>query len=683
MATLLQPLIHHETVVLRAPTQAWSARDGSIGSAPVHGVYFSDLRIVSAAQTLIGGETGENIQAVPHGASSVTFVAVERHLDDPLPDPRVRSLLTRTARIDGITETVTVASALADPIGTSIVATLTPDLAHLDAVKIGIADPDARPAATIDGQDVRWGNDSVSVTLSAPGADIRLTEDARIELSWLVEVPGRGSVSVEFELTASDSGAILAGVVADPSWSTPSVTSGDDRLGRWLDTALDDLLALRLTTATLPGEVFLAAGAPWFFTLFGRDSIWAARMLLPLGTDLAASTLRVLASMQGTESVDATAEQPGKIMHELRRDGLEMPSHGLSLPPLYYGTVDATPLWLCLLHDAWRWGMPDDEVRALLPQAVAALEWMRDFGDADGDGLLEYVDATGHGLANQGWKDSGDSVQWLDGSLGEGPIALCEVQAYAFEAATHGADLLDHFGVDGADAWRAWADRLRTRFHASFWIDSADGAYPAIALDAQKRAIDTVTSNLGHLLGTGLLDDRQSALVARRLVAPDMSTGFGLRTMSSASGGYWPLSYHGGSVWTHDTAIAITGLAKAGFGSEAAQLSVGLLAAASGFDYRMPELYSGDDAAIFGRPVPYPAACRPQAWSAAASVSVLASALGLDPNAQSGVLGVAPSTAGLGAISVRGLRFAGADVSIEIDAHGDVTGATGATFEVR
>ena len=683
MTTPLQPLIHQETLVLRAPTQAWSALDGSMGRAPIHGVYFSDVRLVSSSQALVGGKVGENIQTVPHDANSTTFIAVERHLDDRLPDPKVRSLLTRTARIDGITELLTVASALVDPIDTTIVVTLTPDLAELETVKAGTADADVVPAVTVQGPTARWGNESVAVVLTAPDADIRTTAEGRVELHWPVVVPARGSVAVGFDIHASDSRAIVAGVQAPTSWSAPNVTTGDDRLGRWIDTALGDLDALRLTTTALPGEVFLAAGAPWFFTLFGRDSIWAARMLLPLGTTLAASTLRVLASMQGTESVDETAEQPGKIMHELRRDGLEMPGEGLSLPPLYFGTVDATPLWVCLLHDAWRWGMPDDEVRALLPNAVAALEWMRDFGDADGDGLLEYVDATGHGLANQGWKDSGDSVQWLDGSLADGPIALCEVQAYAFEAAMHGADLLDHFTVDGASEWRAWADRLRTRFGESFWIESPDGAYPAIALDAEKRAVDTVTSNLGHLLGTGLLDDRQSALVARRLVAPDMASGFGLRTMSSKSGGYWPLSYHGGSVWTHDTAIAISGLARAGFGDEAAVLTRGLLAAASGFDYRMPELHSGDDAGQLGRPIPYPAACRPQAWSAAASVSVLASALGLDPDAQSGVLGVSPATSGLGAVSVSGLRFGGADVSIDIDASGDVTASTGATLEVR
>jgi glycogen debranching enzyme len=430
---------------------------------------------------------------------------------------------------------------------------------------------------------------------------------------------------VGFDLAAEASGAVVAGVTGPARWTDLDPAPADDRLRRWLDRALDDLEALRLTTTRSPGDVFLAAGAPWFFTLFGRDSLWAARFLLPVdgGLIVARGTLRALAGLQGTRSVSETAEQPGKIMHELRSRTLTIPGEGISLPPLYYGTVDATALWITLLDEAWRAGLPDDEVRDLLPHVEAALAWMRDFGDSDGDGLLEYVDETGHGLSNQGWKDSGDSVQWRDGTLATGPIALVEVQAYAYEAALAGASLLERFGEAGAaDEWRAWAARLRARFHASFWIQDPAGDYLAVALDADKRPVDTVTSNLGHVLGTGILTAEQAALIATRLVSPEMSSGFGLRTMSTDSAGYWPLSYHGGSVWTHDTAIAVSGLAREGLVDDAASLAEGLLAAAPWFDYRMPELHSGDDAREIPRPVPYPAACRPQAWSAAAAVAV-------------------------------------------------------------
>ena len=682
-STPRQPLIHNETLVLRAPTQAWSSADGSMGDSPIHGYYFSDTRLVASVAVRVGAEAGELIATVPHGADSITFVSLQRHLDDHMPDPRVRTLHTRTATITGVRDQIVVASDLRDAFETVVEVTLTPDLSNMDNIKSGLPALPTPVITLAGGQAAGWESDSLSVNLVAAAGTLSQLPTGELLLRWPVTVPARGEVRVGWTINAADTRAVVRGVEAAPSWSVPAVKAADDRLSRWVSTALGDLDALRLTTTAYPDEVFLAAGAPWFFTLFGRDSIWAARMMLPLGTELAGGTLRVLAALQGAKAVPDTAEQPGKIMHELRRDTLEIHGEGLHLPPLYYGTVDATPLWVCLLHDAWKWGLPDDEVRALLPNLSAALGWMRDFGDADGDGLLEYTDETGHGLSNQGWKDSGDSVQWRDGSLAEGPIALCEVQAYAFEAAMHGADLLDHFGQPGGADWRVWASALQKRFNEAFWVDSPQGAYPAIALDAAKRPVDTVTSNLGHLLGTGLLTAEQRALVASRLVSPEMSSGFGLRTLSTDSTGYWPLSYHGGSVWTHDTAIAITGLARDGFTAEANTLISGLLAAAAGFDYRLPELHSGDSATTLTRPIPYPAACRPQAWSAASAVAVLASALGLNADAPGGVLGVTPMRSSLTPLSVSGLSFAGAAFSLTVNDEGEITAASAAAIEVR
>jgi glycogen debranching enzyme len=486
-----------------------------------------------------------------------------------------------------------------------------------------------------------------------------------------VTVPARSASSVGCTLDARDASAAVGPAEPSAAWSDVRVRSGDSRLAAWVSAALRDLQSLRMVTPGRPDDVFLAAGAPWFFTLVGRDSIWAARMLLPVGTELAASTLRVLASLQGTREVAETAEQPGKIMHELRPRASTIPGEGVTLPPLYYGTVDATALWIALLHDAWRWGMPDAEVEALLPHLEAALAWMRDFGDSDGDGFLEYVDTTGQGLANQGWKDSGDSIQWRDGTLAEGPIALCEVQGYAYEAAVGGAELLEHFGRPGADAWRSWAAGLKERFAQEFWVDDPDGAYPAVALDVRKRRVDTVTSNIGHLLGTGILDADGARLVAARLTSSELDSGFGLRTMSSDSAGFWPLSYHGGSVWAHDTAIVVAGLRKEGFVDEAVRLADGLLRAADGFGYRVPELHAGDSAETSTAPVPYPAACRPQAWAATASVAVLSALLGLDADAQTGMLRVEPAE-GVGVVEVDGLRFAGRPVRVSVDAKGAV-----------
>ncbi len=659
---LRQPLLHGETIVLRAPTQAWSAADGSIGGEPIHGIYFSDVRIVSAQSVTIAGQPLEHIATVPRSADEVTFVALVRQLDDATPDPGVRAEHTRTATGTGIRERLEIISRLATPLDAEVRVAFTADITGMDTVKSGAP---ALGATVVDGT---WAGDDVTVTLAT---DATMTGDS---LTWSVTVPARGSVVVEWSYEATDARAVVAAAPGPAPWSTPEVTSGDDRLSRWTSRAIEDLDALRLVTTREPDLQFLAAGAPWFFTLFGRDSLWAARFMLPLGTGLAGDTLRILAGLQGTADVPDTAEEPGKIMHELRRAELVMPGEGIHLPPLYYGTVDATALWVCLLHDAWSWGLPDEDVAALIPHLTRALEWMRDFGDSDGDGLLEYADKSGRGLSNQGWKDSGDSVQWRDGTLATGPIALVEVQAYAYEAAMHGADLLDAFGGSGAE-WRAWAGRLREKFHESFWIDDADGAYLAIALDADKKPVDTVTSNLGHVLGTGILDERQAGIIARRLVDPTMSSGYGLRTMSTQSGGYWPLSYHGGSVWTHDTAIAIAGLARDGFRDEADELVRGLLAAASGFDYRMPELHSGDSADSVSAPIPYPAACRPQAWSAAAAVSVLSSVLGLRPDARAGELGISPSSVA-GALRVDGLVFAGERGQVVVSADGEVTGGT-------
>lgn len=665
-----QPLLHNETVVLRAPAQAWSAADGSLGAQPIHGLYVSDVRIVSAQSVTVAGEPLEHIATVPRGADSAVFVSVARQLDDSSPDPGVRAEHTRTATTTGIRERLELTSRLEHPLSAEIRVGFLADATPMDTVKSG-ARPVGGPVVTVDGDRADWSGEGVTAALRAPGAAVRPGE-----LLWAVTVPARGSVAVEWWYEAEDSRAVVRGVVGDLPWSVPTVTAGDDRMARWTARALADLDALRLVTLREPDLQFLAAGAPWFFTLFGRDSLWAARFMLPLGTRLAADTLRVLAGLQGQDDVAETAEEPGKIMHELRRGELVLPGEGIHLPPLYYGTVDATALWVCLLHDAWAWGMPEDEVRALLPHLVRALEWMRDFGDSDGDGLLEYADKSGRGLSNQGWKDSGDSVQWRDGTLATGPIALVEVQAYAYEAAMHGADLLDALPGSGSGAeWRAWAARLREKFHDSFWIEDADGAYLAIALDASKRPVDTVTSNLGHVLGTGILDERQAGIIARRLVDPALNSGYGLRTMSTDSAGYWPLSYHGGSVWTHDTAIAIAGLAREGYRDEADELVRGLLAAASGFDYRMPELHSGDAAATLAAPVPYPAACRPQAWSAAAAVSVLSSVLGLRPDARAGELGVAPSPVA-GALRIDGIVFGGAPGSISTNAEGEITAST-------
>jgi glycogen debranching enzyme len=511
---------------------------------------------------------------------------------------------------------MTLASVAPDDVDAVVTVRIVPDFRPLQEVKAGIGT--ARPwQARIDAESATVATDGAELVLMATGGAWRQDGDA-LEATWSVRIAPGGAASLALSASLRDAGLV---VQAAPSVSWPAPEDDvDPRLSAWLRTALGDLRALRLALPDHPDDAFLAAGAPWFLTLFGRDSLWAARLMLPVDAGLAASTLRVLARLQGVKDDPATEEEPGKIAHELRAGELSLPGEGIVLPPLYYGTVDATALWISLLVETAEAGMPDADVRALLPNLRAALDWIV---RSAGDGFLSYIDRSGRGLANQGWKDSGDSIQWRDGTLAAGPIALCEVQGYAYEAAIGAADLLDRLGERGGDDLRAWAAGLRARFAERFWVDTPEGRYPAIALDRDGRAVDTLTSNIGHLLGTGILSPAEEREVARLLVGASMSSGFGIRTLSTDAAGYWPLGYHRGSVWAHDSAIIARGMLRAGLRAEAAEVVDGLLRAATAFGYRMPELHSGDSLAERAVPAPYPAACRPQAWSAAAAVTCL------------------------------------------------------------
>jgi glycogen debranching enzyme len=684
----LQPLLHDLLVAVHAPTQAWSGRDGQVGLTDgrgAQGVYHGDVRVLAGARLTVAGAEPEAIGSGADGPGRARTVLLARAVDGPGADPTARLERLRAVEPGTVTETLTLSCSTADPVAARLEVVLRPDGTPMDRIKSG-APVGPAPVPVADGDAVRWDADAeVVVRLDAPGADVVLAADGAVRLTWDVTATTGEPRAVSWTLAITDAGGVVtAPRRGAPEWEPLRVEAADRRLPALLDQALADLGTLRLSARFAPDDVFLAAGAPWFFTLFGRDSIWAARMLLPLGTELAAGTLRTLATLQGERTDPATAEQPGKILHEVRRSELSMPGEGTVLPPVYYGTVDATPLWVCLLHDAWRWGMPAAEVEALLPALERALAWMADHGDSDGDGFLEYADESGTGLANQGWKDSGDSVQWRSGGLADGPIALAEVQGYAHEAAVGGAALLDAFGRPGGDRWRAWAAALADRFRASFWTSDDRGPYPGIALDARKQVVDTVTSNIGHLLGTGLLSADEEATVAARLSGPDMDSGYGLRTMSTGSAGYWPLRYHGGAVWPHDTAIVVQGLARAGHTREAAALAEGLLAAAQDFDDRLPELYGGDPRGSVPQVVPYPAACRPQAWSAAAAVSVLGAVLGLAPDVPAGRLDVAPpAPAPLGAVAVAGLRVAGRPLAVRVDPDGRAEVTTDAPLRIR
>jgi glycogen debranching enzyme len=622
-----QPLLHDLVTVCAAPTQVLSAPDGGIapvraGRATAHGLFHADLRVLSGCRLEVGGAEPAHLATDLTGAGEATFT----YLADTVAGSGVDRLLRldrfRSVTPGLLTETLRLTSELEQETSTEVRLELASDLTPMEAIKIGRHGAPVAFEAEPSGAGVTFGSAEVQARLDAPGASItRTAENTALVLSWSVTIPAGGVVELAWRVAVSDSGAVVVPAggtgldVASIAERLSTATGTDPRLAPWLRQSLQDLNGLRMATDADPDDAFFAAGSPWYFTLFGRDSLWTSRLLLPVDVAQAGGTLRTLGRLAGTAVDVATAAEPGKIMHELRRGTYAF--NEVSLPPLYYGTIDATPLWICLLHDAWRAGLADEEVTALLPVLEGALQWLVTSGDADGDGFLEYIDHSGHGLANQGWKDSGDSVRFADGRIAEGPVALCEVQGYAYEAAMGGAALLEAYGRDGADQYRAWAADLAAKFRAAFWCGEGADRFPALALDGSKQRVDSVTSNIGHLLGTGLLDAEEELLVARRVVAADLDSGLGLRTMSDADGGYSPLSYHCGTVWPHDTAIVIAGLDRSGHAELADGLAEGLLRASLAFDRRLPELWSGE-----GRPVPYPAACRPQAWSAAAAVVV-------------------------------------------------------------
>ena len=652
MSALDQPWLHELVTVLSAPTVVLSEPSGQIRADGAQGVLHADIRVLSQAVLTVGGAEPAPVGNGLAGARTASFTGVARQLGEAsIVDPTVEVQRSRTAGDGSVDERIRVVCYADGGLDSEIALTVAADMAALTDIKSGRHTGGPVPLE-LTGEELTWGNGDTRVRLRALGATISLAEGAAV-LRWPVRIAGRGAIELGWHLSVRDPAAVvIAG--REPRPVPVRAEADDPRLPSLIRQSLADVDALRMAVPAAPRDEFLAAGAPWYFTLFGRDSIWAARLLLPFGWRLAAGTLRALALFQGQRVDVATAQAPGKIPHELRRGGLP-----------YYGTIDATPLWVCLLHDAWRWGMPEAEVRALLPALRAALDCVREYGDSDGDGLLEYIDDSGHGLANQGWKDSGDSIRFADGRIASPPVALCEVQGYAYEAARHGADLLDAFSEPGAAQCREWADRLASAFRSAFWVADADGAYPALALDADKRPVDSLTSNIGHLLGTGLLSGAEEAVVAARLAAPDMASGFGLRTMSSLSGGYNPLSYHCGSVWSHDTAIVIRGLFRTGHGTVAAALADGLLNAASAFGWRLPELFSGAPGGAAGQalrasvrppstPTPYPAACRPQAWSAAAAGALVQAVLGLDVDVPAGAARIDPPGA---RIRTAGPRF--------------------------
>jgi glycogen debranching enzyme len=400
----------------------------------------------------------------------------------------------------------------------------------------------------------------------------------------------------------------------------PEIETDGDALGHVYEQSLIDLAALRFYPHIGEQDVSLpAAGLPWFMTLFGRDSIITSYQALPYQPELARTTLRTLAARQGTTVDDFRDQEPGKILHEIRFG--EMTATGEVPHSPYYGTADATQLYLVLLDEYERWSGDTDLVRELEPGARAALEWIDRYGDLDGDGYVEYQTRNPRtGLVNQCWKDSWNSILFSDGRIAQGPIATCEIQGYVYDAKRRGARLARDVWEDDdlADRLEREAGELRRRFHEDFWIP--DRAFFALALDGEKRQVDSLTSNIGHLLWSGIVDDEHAEPVVRHLIGEALYSGWGVRTMAVGDAGYNPIEYHNGTVWPHDN-------------SQAARIASAIVRASAYFEYRLPEVFAGCPAAMTHAPVEYPTASRPQAWAAGAPLLALTTVLGLSPGA--------------------------------------------------
>lgn len=426
------------------------------------------------------------------------------------------------------------------------------------------------------------------------------------------------------------------------AWSereTTRVLCSSDALTRLLNRSAADLFMLTRWPESGPVPV---AGIPWFAVPFGRDSLITSLEALMLAPDLAVGTLRFLAMHQAAGDDPWRDAEPGKIMHELRAG--EFARVGAIPHTPYYGSVDSTPLFLVLLSEVMRWLDDDALLEELWPAAERALEWIDRHGDLDGDGLVEYQVRSPIGIWNQGWKDSNDSVTHAEGRLAEPPIALIEVQAYVYAAWRGAAELCRRRGdAEGARMVEQAAERLRNQVHEQFWLP--DQRMFAEALDRDKRPVAVPTSNAAHAFYCGLAHDCEAEAMAARLAEPDMLSGWGLRTLSSRATSYNPMSYHNGSVWPHDNAIAVAGLFRYGQDPLAIEIFQQVFTSAQGFrGYRLPELYCGfprTDPTI-KVPAAYPVSCSPQSWAAAAPYLMLQAMLGLEPDAANARLRLRP-----------------------------------------
>ncbi|SCG48805.1 Glycogen debranching enzyme (alpha-1,6-glucosidase) [Micromonospora echinaurantiaca] len=633
--------------VLSGPTFMYADRCGDVPPGSIGGLVHLDTRLVSEWVLTVNGG-----RLLALRSETVQHYSAQYVLTNPdLPDLPTNSLGVRRLRYvgDGFHERITIAAFRPEPVRFELRLAVAADFADLFEVKSGVRDRSAQitrdhqpdrselcfsyaadgfaaetrvrsslPVARIDGDELVW--------------DIELSPRQEWELDLHVPLPpGMGVV----EPVRGDIADVIHQRVDDPvrRWTTDRalLTSDNETLTRTVRKSRDDLAALRLELEVKGQRIVLpGAGLPWFLTVFGRDTLITAYQTLGAGPMLAQGALLALARLQGRRCDDFTDEEPGKILHEVRSG--ELTRTGVKPYAPNYGTADATQLWLILLSEYWRWSRDDETVRLLRDNAIAALHWIDDYGDRDGDGYVEYATRSPEGLGNQCWRDSPDGVCFADGRIPVLPLATSDLQGYTYDAKLRLAELADGPLADPALAERLRADaaRLFERFNRDYWIDERGGYY-AVALDGDKNRVDAKTSNMGHLLWSGIVPPERAEAVARQLMSDEMFSGWGIRTMSREERLYNALGYHLGTVWPHDNSLAALGLARYGYRDEANRISLALLEAAGHFDYRLPEAISGFPRQRLLFPVPYPTACSPQAWATGTPLALTRAMIGLEP----------------------------------------------------
>jgi glycogen debranching enzyme len=650
--------------------------NGDIHPEHPHGVFYEDTRILSRWNLTINGQPLEPLAAKTKEPYRALFVGrvtrTDGYADSPLIVERLREVGA------GILEQITVRNYSPAPAECVVSLRVEADFADLFEVKEARIQRRWDESREADGDTLiiraAWQGVRKGVDVLASGADI-----APADLTYRQVIPPHGQWTATLSVlpTVDGSGPLAPFVhptVGEMSprdlrrqeWVSkiPMLHMGNRSIERTLRRSYDDLGALRIEDPDHPDRIVVAAGAPWFMALFGRDSLLASLMALPVDPSLALGTIQTLAARQGSVVDPMSEEEPGKILHEVRLDV----SSGLALggKSAYYGSVDATPLFVALLGEISRWGFAPESISALMPHVDRALAWIRDYGDRDGDGFVEYKRLNDRGLINQGWKDSWDGINFADGRLAEAPIALCEVQAYVYSAYLARSWIAYDAGDKALAAeYRERGAQLKRQFNEQFWLP--DRGYYAIALDGRKRPVDACASNMGQCLLFGIIDEDKAPLVAERLMSPEMFSGWGVRTLASNMGAYNPASYHNGSVWPHDNAIIAAGLLRYGFIEQAQLISTALFDAAEYSEGRLPELFCGFSREDFDEPVPYPTACSPQAWAATTPIQLVKSLMGYYADVALGGLWMDPVLPeSYGDLHMSNAPMAGSRITIDI-----------------